>query len=71
MISISITACEAITSPEFLRRTLGVAAQCVTCQLIQNWGPLLELLMANGSCGFVQFGLMMRFSVSVTTPLSI
>lgn len=71
MTNISIIACKAITPPEFLLRTLGVAAQCVTCQLIQNWGPLLEGLMASGSCGFIQLGLMMRFSVSMTTPLTI
>ena len=27
--------------------------------------------MASGSCGFIQLGLMMRFSVSMTTPLTI
>ena len=71
MISISIIACEAITSREFLHRTLGDAVQCVTCQLIQNRGSLLEMLIVSGSCGFIQLGLMMNFSVLMATPLTI
>lgn len=50
MISISIIAYAAIIT------------HCVTCQLIQNWGLLLETLMISGPCGFIKLRLMVSFS---------